>query len=264
MKRFAAGIFFTAFAFAVPASPRVVSLSPAVTEAVCRLDAGDCLVGRSDVCDTPDFVRDLPVAGRFGIPDPEKILLLHADVVITNDLVNPAAAKTLARRGVKVLVFPGRGGDDYRKMISSRGETLDRRDAAERETRRIADALRAWENLPRRDLRALMIVWENPPVVAGEESFCNELLRLSGVRTLDFGGKSGYFTPDAEFLLRADPDVVLTFHGAPALAAHPVLKRLRAVREGKIVELADEGIFQRPGPRWTEAVEILRERWSAL
>src|SRR5262249_13552634 len=43
----------------VPA-PRVISLLPSATEAVCALGLGECLVGRSHECDFPPEVRQLP------------------------------------------------------------------------------------------------------------------------------------------------------------------------------------------------------------
>jgi iron complex transport system substrate-binding protein len=39
---------------------RIVSLLASATEIVCALGAGDCLVGRSHECDSPEWVRSLP------------------------------------------------------------------------------------------------------------------------------------------------------------------------------------------------------------
>ncbi len=250
------GVVLTGFA------QRVVSLSPAVTETIFQLGAESALVGRSRVCDFPAQARELPVAGDFGIPDAEAILKLRADLVITNLMVNPVAAKTLERRGVRVWVAPCNRIGDYRELVAELGKTLHCEAAAAREIARIDAATEQWARGRRYPYRVLLLLWEKPIVVAGNDTFCQELLALSGVEAVDFAGKSGYFTPDMEFLLNSDPDWVLTWHDPRELAAHPGLKRLRAVRENRVIRLTDPDIFQRPGPRWIEAVNALRAEWE--
>ena len=261
MKRFT-GMFLLFGAAAFGAAPRVVSLSPATTELVFHLGGGDTLVGRSRACDTPEAVKKLPVAGDFAAPDLEEIFRLRADCVVTNDLVAPRAAEALQSRGVDVLLLPCRNVADYLDAVERLGERLGRQEEATREKARVLAALEKGRNSPRCGWRVLMILWQKPVVVAGEKTFCSELIRLSGAENVDFRGKSGYFTPDAEYLLRSDPDFILVFRDAGALKKHPVLKRLRAVRENRVAELADESLFQRPGPRWIDAMEFLREIWK--
>ena len=50
-------------ALSVSAAERIVSLSPALTELVCHLGCEKQLIGRSDVCNFPESVREIPVAG---------------------------------------------------------------------------------------------------------------------------------------------------------------------------------------------------------
>lgn len=253
---------FTFIFWSVAAQVRVVSLSPAVTETIFQLGAESALVGRSSACDFPEKAREIPIAGDFGIPNLETILRLRADLVISNIIVNPAAKKTLERSGVQVVVIPGTKLADYRELVTALGEKLACEDAAALEIARLDAARSRWENGRRYPCRVLIIVWEKPIIVAGEDTFCAELLRLSGVQPVDFAGKHGYFTPDSEYLLKSDPDWILTLHDSKSLAAHPVLRRLRAVRENRVIELPDPDRFQRPGPRWIQAVDFLRSEWE--
>ena len=246
------------------AEVRVVSLSPAVTETIFQLGAEKLLVGRSSACDYPRAAENIPVAGEFGIPDLEKILQLRADLVITNVMVNPAAAKTLQRHGVRVLVAPCDKISDYRALVAELGKLLACEDAAAREIERIDAAKARWARARNYPYRVLMIIWEKPIVVPGNGTFCQELLLQSGVKALDFKGKKGYFTPDAEYLLLSDPDIVLVLRDPEGLSMHPVLKKMRAVREKKVIKPVDPDIFQRPGPRWIEAVDFLRGEWEKM
>ena len=69
-------------------SLKVVSLSPALTETVCYLGGGNQLVGRCAACDYPASVKALPAAGKFGMPEIEKIVALKPDWVIGNSFAN--------------------------------------------------------------------------------------------------------------------------------------------------------------------------------
>ena len=73
---------------------RVVSLAPALTELICRLGKEKALVGRSSACNYPLSIRNIPVAGEFGRPNPERVVALKPTHVFANALANPAAAMT--------------------------------------------------------------------------------------------------------------------------------------------------------------------------
>src|SRR5271170_4707292 len=77
-----------ALAFFAQAQPpgrvpvRIVSTFPSVTETLFALGAGDRVVGVSNYCRYPAAVLSLPKVGSYTKPDPEKIALLHPDLVI--------------------------------------------------------------------------------------------------------------------------------------------------------------------------------------
>ncbi len=245
------------------AAPRVVSLSPAVTETIYQLGAQTALVGRSSACDQPKEAASLPVAGNFGIADVEKVLMLHPDYVIAHKLVNAPAERVFRRRRIKVLRLPCDNVADYCAMVRRLGELLDCPSAAAREIDRVETARARWQNLPRLRQKTLVVVWPRPLIVAGEGTFCNELVELAGACGVDFCGRRDYFTPDAEFILQSDPDVLLCLFPETQLADHPVLGKLRAVKENKVVFPRDRDVFQRPSPRWCEAVDELRKLLEA-
>ena len=87
------------------AAERIVSLSPALTELVCKLGCEKQLIGRSDVCNYPESVKKIPVAGRFADPNVEKIIAMKPEIFITNDLINPNLCKTFEKHGIKTLML---------------------------------------------------------------------------------------------------------------------------------------------------------------
>src|SRR5580704_19111966 len=73
---------------ASPAAPyaahRIVSVSPATTESLFAIGAGDRVVGRSRYCDWPPEATRLPVVGGLEV-DLEAVLQLRPDWVVGPD-----------------------------------------------------------------------------------------------------------------------------------------------------------------------------------
>ncbi len=68
---------------AIEAEPqRIISLSPANTETVFALDAGDRLVGRTDWDDFPPEAAELTPVATFGGVIMEQVVALEPDLVL--------------------------------------------------------------------------------------------------------------------------------------------------------------------------------------
>ena len=112
-----------------------------------------------------------------------------------------------------------------------------------------------------------MIEWLDPPMAAG--NWVPELVRLAGGN--DVLGKPGahshWITWDD--VAAADPDVVVlvpcgftldrTIQDSRSTAVRPHLERLRAFREGRCFAVDGHNLFNRPGPRLVDSLELLAE-----
>ena len=112
-----------------------------------------------------------------------------------------------------------------------------------------------------------MIEWLDPPMAAG--NWVPEMVRLAG--GVDVLGKAGdhshWITWDE--VAAADPDVVILVPcgfpldrvvaeaGAPAVRPH--LEQLRAFRQGRCFAVDGHHLFNRPGPRLVDSLEVLAE-----
>lgn len=130
--------------------------------------------------------------------------------------------------------------------------------------------------------RVAIVEWLDPPMAAG--NWVPELVRLAGgedalTATLtnsagaaDYGGsnqpaKSHWI--DWADVAAADPDVVLltpcgfelerVVREARSAAVWPHLAGLRATREGRLVAVDGHHLFNRPGPRLVDSLEVLAE-----
>lgn len=54
----------------------------------------------------------------------------------------------------------------------------------------------------------LTLIWDVPIVIAAGNTVSNEFLEIAGVRGLDFLGRTGYFTPDKEWLMSVKADML--------------------------------------------------------
>jgi iron complex transport system substrate-binding protein len=88
-----------------------------------------------------------------------------------------------------------------------------------------------------------VLYWADPHS-AGEGTAFDALIEAAGGRNVGRElGLKGIMPVGAERAFLADPDVILvgTWEGAAAsLKEHPLLSRMRAVREGRVVEMPTE------------------------
>ena len=245
---------------------RVVSLAPALTELICRLGKEKALVGRSSACNYPLSIRNIPVAGEFGRPNPERVVALKPTHVFANALANPAAAEMLRSAGIKVLLKQCRNPEEYREWVTIAGKELKCETEAQKENDRIEQELAELrrEKHSAAGKTVLCLIWDNPPTAAGQGSLPDTVIRLAGQRNIAGGIRQDYFNPSFEWLLKNQPDILLL----PGFSEKQVenLKKslpwtkLKAVRENQIISDIDPDLLLRPGPRLTQGIRLLAER----
>ncbi len=267
----AAALFLFALATAASAGgsgaarPRVVSLSPALTEIVCHLGGESLLAGRSRACDRPSSVLSLPVAGDFGTPNLEAVVSARADVVITDTLQTAADAGALGKLGVKTLILPLRSFAEYRRAVTELGLLLDRREEAAREIDRVDRTLREYRGRASaaRRVKVWFLAWHEPWITAGRKAFITEMLELAGGENIGAERDAEYFACSPEWVLTMRPEVIIyprSRQGRAAFSAPEWWKLLPAVRDRRFFQPEDESLFCRLSPRFPETLRRL-SRW---
>lgn len=242
---------------------RIVSLVPALTEALYAIGAGERLVGRTRYDRHPPEARSVPSVGGGIQPSAEAIRALDPDLVILHaGPDNRGVAEELERVGLRALAVRHNTLADLERNLGRLGRLTGCEVTAARLEATLAATLAAvgetTGTLP--TLRVYYDVWWEPPITVGAGSYLDSLLTLAGARNVF--GELQVASPQVslEAIAARDPDLLLwpsepgsaAPPGGAAPSQRPGWQVLRAVREGR-VRRVDGELLHRLGPRVGEA-----------
>ena len=199
---------------ALAAPPRrVVSLVPSWSELLFALGAERALVGVTEFCVHPaEGVASVPKIGGTKNPDLRAIEALRPELVIANKEENRRRdVERLEAAGIPVFVTYARTVPEAVAELRALGRIVDRADAAERLAAEVESTLaaRAAQSAGAPP-RVAALVWREPWMVVGGDTFANDLLERAGGRN-PFAAHTGGRYPRIERseLEAAAPDVIL-------------------------------------------------------
>jgi iron complex transport system substrate-binding protein len=244
---------------------KIVSLTPAVTETLFAIGAGDRLVADGNFDDYPAQVKSLPHVATYSSVDVEKIAGLGTDLVIAggNGFNKPDAIKQLQGLGVPVLVVYAPDVAGVLSDINLIGDAVGDSAAARSLTATMQtgiDTIRAaTSGLPQPrtfyELDATKDIYGPAP-----DSFLAQEIQYAGGSPITTGDPAIFSIP-LEKLIAADPQVIVlgdSAYGTTAaiVAARPGWKVMTAVKTGAI-EPIDDLVVSRPGPRLVDGLRLL-------
>jgi iron complex transport system substrate-binding protein len=244
---------------------RIVSLLPSLTESVCAMGECQRLVGVDRYSNFPATVKRLPSVGGGLDPNIEGIVALRPDVVLL--ATSSRAASRLESLGIKVVALEPRSHDDVRRVLQALGVLLGQPDAPGGESAALklwgeidAGVLAAAQSLSpgARNTRVYFEVGRGP-YAAGESSFIGQTLSRLGVKNIVPAALGPFPLLNPEFVVRANPDVIMITGRSPTSLSHPGWSGIRAIREQRICSFNEkEGdVLVRPGPRMAEAARLM-------
>jgi iron complex transport system substrate-binding protein len=246
---------------------RIVSLTPAATEILFAIGAGDRVVAKvEDIADHPPEAAALPVVATFQGVDTEQIVGLDADLVIAggNFGTPPEAVEKLRSLGIPVLVVYAPTVDAALKDIELIGAAVGETDAATDLTASMRAGFdqvqAATGGLPKPRVFYETGTLDTAVYGIADDSVYEELLRLAGADPVTTGSPTNW-EMSTELLISADPQVILLGDGAYGVTADAVASRpgwdvLAAVKDGAISPV-DDIVITRPGPRLVEGLHAL-------
>jgi iron complex transport system substrate-binding protein len=250
----------------VPVNPvRVISLAPSLTETVYALGVEEHLVGDTDYCDYPPEAQKKPKVGGVINPNLEEIAALHPDLVLMSKEGNMLdTVRALESLGIptyatdvhtidQILVSVQKLADVLN--VSTTGKTL----TNDLENRLVALRAKLDNVTPK---RVLFIVWPEPLMSVGKNTFVADALRRAGAASI-VDSNQDWPQVSLEEIARLQPDYLVfaashtgsVDNNFESLARVPGWQILNAVRDKRYVVVSEAII--RPAPRMISVIEDL-------
>ena len=240
-----------AFASAVRAASRIVSVGGSVTEIVYALGAGANVVGVDTSSTYPDAATQLPQVGYQRRLSAEGVLSLQPDVVLVSSDAGPPVALEHIKAAVRVVEVPSvytiAGAEDKIRMIA---RVLGRKKQGEQlvgNLHRDLAAAQAALNRVRSQPSVLFLYARGLGTlyVSGTSTAADAMIRLAGgVNAVSEYEDFKPFTPEA--VVAAAPDVLLMLSrglesvgGVEGLLQLPGIALTEAARHRRIIAMED-------------------------
>jgi iron complex transport system substrate-binding protein len=251
---------------AIPADvKRVVTLAPNLTETIYALGLEEGLAGDTDYCDTPPAAKLKPHVGGAQNPSLEAIVALHPDLVLATTSINRIeTVEGLAKVGVAVYTTDPQ---TVRGMLESTARIAGLMGAEARGSALVARLQARLDSLAARlvdvpQVHALFVVWEDPLITIGQNTFIADALRWAGAESVILSQQK-WPRVSFEEVVRLQPDFIVfaSDHAGfdseelGALRSRAEWKQLRAVELGHIAVISEE--INRPSPGLVDAIEQL-------
>jgi iron complex transport system substrate-binding protein len=197
----------------------------------------------SNIADQLDGIARTDLIGN-----PELLISLDADLVVLTTFNNPAALDQLLDADVPLLVLDGfKTVDDIRSNIRLLGQATGAETRAEKMIAELEAALAAVQTAVAGYDAPRVLYYEPGGITYGPGSTVDAVITMAGgINVISEAGLGSYPLVNAEFVLAADPDVILLggwFAGENNpiewFLNDPVFGSLRAAQEGRVYSIND-------------------------
>ncbi len=251
---------------------RIVSLSPATTELVFALGAGELLVGATEYCNFPDQAKaiDRVGSGPVGTVSLESIVSKRPDLVLCKFDTHQPLVDSLDRLNIKVLALGPESLAELCEEADWLGNILERDSQSKDLVQSLRSRAKKLEETAAKlktggqPTKVFYQVWADPLMTVSQGSFIDELLHMAGLQNICHEVNGRYPQVSPELVVQRDPEVILL----PSPASKPVDLQVVIGRTGwqgvsavrnKRVHPIDSDIVSRCGPRMLDAAEQIIE-----
>lgn len=227
---------------------RIISFSPAVTETLFLLKAGESIAGVSAFCARPEEARKKRVVGSYNTVNPKLLQELNPDLVFTvTGYQREFAVKLSNQMPVYAVELPVSVAGIV-DMVVKVGLIVNKIAEATTLSRQLHDTISALQRVEKR-LTVYVEIDFSGPVSFGAYSYITDALRLLGGESVFGEEPSEWLTPDLDLVSRADPDVIIYEAKMYSRFSEKDLQNLIEKRSWKDLRAVREGhVFLTPGP----------------
>ncbi|ANF96073.1 ABC transporter substrate-binding protein [Paenibacillus bovis] len=258
------------------APQRIVSISPAETEALFALGLDQQIVGVSQYDDYPEQVKTKARIGGITEPNVEAIIAQNPDIVFTGISSSEELVQKLRTAGINIFKTTPKTVNDVMSNIELYGQITNR----QAEAKKVTDHMREQMQMVKNAVASLtpekkkkVYIEFSPGWTVGKGEFMDELITLAGGINIA-GDTEGWHEINEENIVAADPDVILYSKETVDTKTKQTLDQIIRARSGwnKIKAIQNDQLFglnddlvSRPGPRVTDGlVEIAHAIYPEL
>jgi iron complex transport system substrate-binding protein len=189
---------------------RIVSLAPALTEALYELGAADRLKGCTTYCNKPEAAKHKEKIGTLIDFNLEKILTLKPDLVLGMEFSDRRTIEKLKDLGIRVEIFPSPGDFNY---LCESFLRLGQMVGQEEKARQIVTKAKQEAAFIRQKLageKKIKIFWQlgaKPLFAATKGYFTQDYIEFAGGINIAADAGSGIYS--REEVLKRNPDVIV-------------------------------------------------------
>ncbi len=231
---------------------RIISLVPSQTELLVALGLKENLVGITKFCVHPKNLRkEIKVVGGTKSLHYDRVEALNPDLIICNKEENTKEMVMELQKIAPVWVSDIFSIQDSLEMIELLGEICGRKKEALAFVSKIRIEKKQFESFikSKPTKKVAYVIWKKPLMIAGRNTFINQLLELNNFQNICEDKNSRYPEVDAEFLKEAD-EILLSTEPFPFKEKDAI--KLRA-ELGKKVKVVDGEYFSWYGSRLVNA-----------
>jgi ABC-type Fe3+-hydroxamate transport system substrate-binding protein len=225
---------------------RIISVVPSQTELLYYLGLSDEIIGITKFCIHPaDKFKSTTKIGGTKQLNLELIKQLNPDLIIANKEENERTQIEELMNFCPVWISDISNLDEAKEMIAGVGQLVDRETEAHQLNHSITQQFNQL-NLPSRKLKVAYLIWRKPYMVAGKNTFIDNMLQQCGLTNAFYADR--YPEVSNEQLIKANPEVVfLSSEPYPFKQKH--INEFKALLPNTTVILVDGEIFSWYGSR---------------
>ncbi|MBU2541160.1 MAG: cobalamin-binding protein [Candidatus Omnitrophica bacterium] len=249
---------------------RIISISPAATEIIYAIGAGDSLVAVSSYCNWPPEAKAKTKIGSFSWPKIEKIIYLQPDIVITAGLEQAPVVQQLKALNIRTIVCSAKTIEGLFGAIEEIALAVDRIEEGQKLIKvmsaRINQIKSRFEDIPvNKRPKVLLELWDEPLIVAGTDSLIGQVIELAGGKNIAYDAMHAYSRFSYELVLKRNPDYIIAVYMKRGQDKERIKNRfgysnIKAVKNDHIICDINPDIILRAGPRITEAIDEINKR----
>ena len=242
---------------------RIVVLSPSGAEILCTLGAQDLICARTDYCDYPSSIKNIPSIGGFSSDSVsvESIVSYKPDFVYGSKDMHDSFSVQLSALGIPLYLSKASSLNSvYDEILFIAKLTGKEQKGVElvNEIKNSAELIQ--KKAAEEKITVYYEVWNTPFMSCGSTSFINDIINVCGGKNIFEEIETPYPVVSEESIIAKNPQVIL-IPSQNGLTQKDVLSRtgwnLTDAVKNKRIYFVDSDLFSRPGPRITEAMNTL-------